>query len=344
MRHSMGIDLHRKYFVATIVDEYGEVTRRDRVSTDRDAIAHYLGSLDGDKPERAVMEACYNWTYLYDQLDGAFDEVLLAHPLKTKAIAEARIKDDILDSETLAQLLRADLIAQAYAPSRETRDVKNLLRYRASIVSARTAFKNRAHAVLARNHVEHPVLREVSDIFGRRGIAVMRSLELYGHDTAILNGYLDIVEDFSARERLLAKQIKAMNREDEITRLLMTIPGIGDITALLIRYEIDDIDRFISARKLCSYAGIVPATHSSGGKTYHGRITKQGNKWLRWGIIEASHKTIKASPSLAAYHARIKARRCSSDATVALARKLLKIVYHVWKERRPYYEGSVRIG
>ena len=340
----MGIDLHRKYFVATIVDEEGEVTRRDRVSTDRQAITSYLDNLNGDKPERAVMEACYNWSYLYDQLENEFEEVLLAHPLKTKAIAEARIKNDKLDSETLAQLLRADLIARAYAPPKETRDVKNLLRYRASIVDTRTAFKNRVHAVLARNHVENPVLREVSDIFGRKGTAVMRSLTLYGHDTAILNGLLDIVEEFSARERGLSKQIKAMNRQDEITRLLMTIPGIGDITSLLIRYEIDDIDRFISPGKLCSYAGIVPATHSSGDKTYHGRITKQGNRWLRWGIIEASHKATVTSPSLYAYHARIKARRCSSDATVALARKLLKIVYYVWKEKRPYYEGPVRIG
>ena len=344
MEHSMGIDLHRKYFVATIVDEDGEVVRRDRVSTDRLAIEGYLESLDGEKPGKAVMEACYNWSYLYDQLEGEFEEVLLAHPLKTKAIAEARIKNDVLDSETLAQLLRAGLIAQAYAPPRETRDVKNLLRYRSSIVGARTSFKNRVHAVLARNHVEHPTLRELSDIFGRRGMAVMRSLELYGHDTAILNGLLDIVDEFTARELELRKQIKAMNREDDITRLLMTVPGIGDITALLIRYEIDDIDRFLSPGKLCSYAGIVPCTHSSGGKTYHGRITKQGNRWLRWGIIEASHKATVTSPSLAAYHARIKGRRCSSDATVALARKLLKIVYCVWKEKRPYYEGPIRIG
>lgn len=344
MDHFMGIDLHRKYLVATIVDEEGEVARRDRLSTDRLAISKYLESLDGMKPRKAVMEACYNWTYLYDQLEGEFEEVLLAHPLKTKAIAEARIKNDILDSGTLAQLLRADLIARAYAPPKETRDIKNLLRYRASIVAARTAFKNRVHAVLARNHVEHPALRDLSDIFGKQGIAIMRSLALYGHDTAILSGHLDIVEEFGKRAYDLARQIKAMNKEDDITRLLMTVPGIGDITALLIRYEIDDINRFISAQKLCSYAGIVPSTYSSGGKTYHGKITKQGNKWLRWGIIEASHKAPTTSPSLAAYHARIKQRRCSSDATLALSRKMLKIVYYLWKEKRPYYEGHVRIG
>jgi hypothetical protein len=96
----MGIDLHRKYFVATVVDEDGTVTRSDRVSTDRLAIAGYLESLDGERPNKAVMEACYNWSYLYDQLEGEFEEVLLAHPLKTKAIAEARIKNDTCESQS----------------------------------------------------------------------------------------------------------------------------------------------------------------------------------------------------------------------------------------------------
>jgi transposase len=340
----MGIDLHKKYFIATIVDECGKVARKDRVSTDRLAVAKYLENLDGTRPIKAVMEACYNWTYLFDQLEGEFEQVLLAHPLKTKAIAEAKIKNDVLDSETLAQLLRADLIPRAYAPPKETRDIKNLLRYRASLVAASTAFKNRAHAVLARNHVEEPVLLQLSDLFGKKGKAIMRSLKLYGNDTAILNGYLDIVEDFASRANELKRQIHAMNKEDDVTGLLMSIPGIGDITSLLIRYEIDDIDRFIHPGKLCSYAGIVPCTHSSGGKTYHGSITKQGNKWLRWGIIEASQRARASSPYLAAYHARIKSRRCASDATLALSRKMLKIVYCVWKEKRPYYEGPVRIG
>ncbi|MDD5748519.1 MAG: hypothetical protein PHP64_05690 [Actinomycetota bacterium] len=80
MSHSMGIDLHRKYFVATIANKEGNVVRKDRVSTDRQAIAGYLGSMDREKPGKAVMEACYNWSYLYDQLEGEFDEVLLAHP------------------------------------------------------------------------------------------------------------------------------------------------------------------------------------------------------------------------------------------------------------------------
>ncbi|RKY87794.1 hypothetical protein DRQ11_05350 [candidate division KSB1 bacterium] len=91
-----------------------------------------------------------------------------------------------------------------------------------------------------------------------------------------------------------------------MTLLLKTIPGIGDIIAFLIRYEIDDIERFSSAKKLCSYAGIVPSTYSSGGKTYHGRIAKQRNKWLRWALAEASHKVIVKSPSLRSYYNKIK--------------------------------------
>ncbi|RKX65968.1 MAG: IS110 family transposase, partial [Thermodesulfobacteriota bacterium] len=121
----------------------------------------------------------------------------------------------------------------------------------------------------------------LSDKFGKKGMKIMRALKLKGNDTSILNGYLDLIEEITKKINDLEKRIKSFVKEDKITLLFKTIPGIGDIVAFLIRYEIDDIERFSSAKKLYSYAGIVPSTYSSGGKTYHGRITKQGNKWLR---------------------------------------------------------------
>ncbi len=337
----MGIDLHKKYFISTIVDQEGKVLRKSRVSTDRPAIKNYLKSLDGLKPTKAVLEAGFNWSYFYDQLAEEIEEVCLAHPLKTRLIAEARIKTDSVDSEVLAHLLRSDLIAQAYAPSLETRDIKNLLRFRMSLVRIRTSLKNKVHSVLDRNHVEDLVLQGLTDKFGKTGMKIMRSLELKGNDTAILNGYLDLIEELSRRIAALAKQIKALVKEDEISSYLKSVPGFGDLLGLLLRYEIDDIERFASAKKLASYVGIVPSTYSSGGKTYHGRITKEGNKWLRWALTEAVHKAIVKSPSLRSYYKRIEQKKGSNAATMALARKLLEIIYHVWKEKRPYYEKEL---
>ena len=105
---------------------------------------------------------------------------------------------------------------------------------------------------------------------------------------------------------------------------------------MLILYEIDDISRFRDPKKLCSYAGLVPSTHASGGRVYHGRITKQGNKWLRWALIEAVYPAIRADAELYACHERIRLRNGANAAKVATARRLLTIVYRVLSQGRFY--------
>jgi transposase len=292
---------------------------------------------------KAVMEACYGWEYFYDEVDELVDELIMAHPLKTRLIAEARIKTDSIDSETLAHLLRADLIPQAYAPSAETRDQKNLLRYRSSLTAMKVRIKNMVHSVLTRNHIEDKGFQELSDKFGKKGIAYMRAITLKGNDTAILHEYLDLLEETEKRIKSAESRIRAVCRQDEICRLLDSIPGIGDILAVTIRYEIDDIERFISSGKLCSYAGLVPSTYSSGNRTYQGKITKQGNKWLRWAMIEAAQRAPLSDMWLSAFFNRVSTKKGRKIARVAVARKLLEIIYRIWTERRAYYKKPVTV-
>src|SRR4030065_2608508 len=121
----IGIDYHMQYFVATAMDERGKVISKDKVSTDRDSIRHYFKKV-GTGETKAVMEACYGWEYFYDEVDDLLEDLIMAHPLKTRLIAEARIKTDSIDSGTLAHLLRACRMPGGYAPSAETRDQKNL--------------------------------------------------------------------------------------------------------------------------------------------------------------------------------------------------------------------------
>lgn len=334
-----GIDVHKKYFISAVVDDKGGLVHKKRVSTDREAIKRYVEELKTLGEVKVVIEAGFNWSYIYDELAEDL-EVILANPLKTRLIAEARIKTDELDAESLAQLRRADLIARAYAPSPQSRDVKNLLRYRLFLVRIRTAFKNATHAVLERNHIEEPTWRALTDKFGTVGMKIMRGLKLNGNDTDILGGYLEVIEDLSRRIKSLDRRIKSMVKEDELTTRLKSLPGIGDILALLVRYEIDDIERFATAGKLTSYAGLVPSLYSSGGKNYYGRITKQGNRWLRWAMTEAAQVANKNSAYLGSHYQKVKARKGANTATIAVARKLLEIVYYVWKEKRPYFEKA----
>jgi transposase len=339
----IGIDYHKQYFVATMMNEQGKVIRKDKASTDRAAIRQYFQKADLSGGTKAVMEACYGWEYFYDEASELVDELIMAHPLKTRLIAEARIKTDTIDSEALAHLLRADLIPEAYAPDSETRRKKNLLRYRSSLVAMKVRIKNIIHSVLTRNHIEDQGFTSLSDKFGKQGIAYLRGVTLQGNDTAILHDYLDILEDLEGKIKEAEKRIRTVCREDKICTLLQSIPGIGPILAVTIRYEIDDIERFMSAGKLCSYAGLVPSTYSSGNRTYQGKITKQGNKWLRWAMVEAAQQAPSKDLWLRGFHQRI-SKNGKKIARVAVARKLLEVVYRIWKEEKPYYKkGTVAL-
>jgi len=338
----MGIDYHKQYFVATIMDEKGKVIKKERVSTDRNSIRSYFKKAGSVGEIKAVLEACYGWEYFYDEVDELVDELIMAHPLETRLIAEARIKTDSIDSETLAHLLRADLIPRAYAPSAETRDQKNLLRYRSSLTAMKVRIKNMIHALLTRNHIEDRDFLGLSDKFVKRGIAYMRTVELKGNDTAILHNYLDLLEETEEKIKSAESRIRVVCRRDEICRLLDSIPGIGYILAVTIRYEIDDIERFVSSGKLCSYAGLVPSTYSSGNRTYQGKITKQGNKWLRWAMIEAAQRAPLSDMYLKAFYTRV-CKKGKKIARVAVARKLLEIIYRIWTERREYYRKPVTV-
>ena len=105
---------------------------------------------------------------------------------------------------------------------------------------------------------------------------------------------------------------------------------------MLIRYEVGNITRFRSLDKFASYTGLIPSTYSSGEKTFHGKLTKRGNKYLRWAFIEAVRPAVMTSLELRSYHERIKRRKGAGDARVATARKLAQISWYVWSEQRLY--------
>ena len=339
----MGIDLHKQYFVTTIMDQEGRIEAKNRVSMDRASIQAYFRKVNGDGNLKAVMEAGYGWSYFYDQIEELVQDIKLAHPLKTKAIADAKIKTDSIDSEVLAHLLRADLIPEAYIPDAHIRNTKSLIRYRMSLRKMSKMLKNMIHAVLDRNHIEEPGYRQLRVKFSKKGRAYMKSFKLKGNDTKILRNYLSLLEIFDTKREMVEKKIKKLFEEDEICKLLQTIPGLGELSSVVIRYEIGDIERFPSAKKLCSYAGLVPSTFASGGKVYHGSITKQGNTWLRWILGEIANCAIVKDQWLRRHFANVAKRGGRNKARVAVARTLLEIIYKVWKEKRPYYEKPIAV-
>lgn len=329
----VGVDYHKKYSYMVVKDENGNVAGRGTVNNTREEIQQFL---EPYRPGMAVVEATRNWGLIYDWLDEVLDDVALAHPLKVKAIAEARIKTDKISADILADLLRANLIPKAYAPAREIRELKSILRQRMFLVRIQGMVKNRIYDILDRHPEVLGQAPEVSDLFGATGTRWLNGVVLQGEDNRLLTNELKLLA--FVRERITESNsvVKELAKKDTKAQLLQTIPGIGPFFSLLILYEIDDISRFRSEKNLCAYAGLVPSTYASGGKVFHGRITKTGSKWLRWAAVEAVQLAIRNNPDFYAYYQRTKARKGNNAAKVATARRLLTVVYRILKHGRPF--------
>lgn len=326
----VGVDYHKKYSVATKMDYQGNILETIKLSNDPHSLQSYADSLP--KGSKIAVEATGNWYYFYELLENKSPEIFLAHPLKTRAIAEARIKTDKIDSTILAHLLRTDFLPTSYIPSRKVRDRREILRYRASLVSCRTSLKNKVHAILSKNGIE----MKYSNIFGKKAMMFLKGLHLRMCYKQALNGYIKLAETINELVAEVNDTIKNIVIEDPQAILLITVPGISYFSALLIMSEIGEIGRFFSARKLCSYAGLVPSVRSSGGKTRYGSITKHGSKWLRWIMIELSCHFTNSCPRLNDMYQRISKKHGKSTARVAVAREMLKIIFYMLRDRREF--------
>jgi len=151
--NSVGIDLHRKRSPVAVLSDDGTQLLSRRIDNDPAVFLALLGEIDGEP--KVALEATYGWEWLAELLEEAGYELHLAHPLRTRAIAAARVKTDAVDARTLAHLLRADLLPEAYVAPRELRDLRDLLRHRVALTQLRSALKNRVHALLAKHGVQH---------------------------------------------------------------------------------------------------------------------------------------------------------------------------------------------
>ena len=339
----VGVDVHKRYSVLCAVDESGRKLREARIEAkSAEGLAAFFESLAG--PSKAVLEACWNWGLTHDlleEIDG-IEEVVLAHPLKTRLIGEAQIKTDRLDAEALATLLRGELVARAHVPRRETRARKNLLRQRLYWARLRTMLRNRIHTLLDRQR--ELTLPHCSDIFGARGLGFLRRLELPDPDGTLLREALALHDLIAQQMKAQEKRIAAEFAPEAMHGLLLSLPGVGPTLAAVLACEIDQIERFSSADKLCGYAGVVPTTHASGGKVHHGRLLPCCNKWLRWALVEASWVAIGCSPYFGALYKQQRARgKKANTAITIVARRMCRIVYQLLREKRSFEKRTPQV-
>lgn len=326
----VGIDYHTKFAVATRMQKDGRVISCDKVMNNREDIQQYLSLLP--KNSKLVLEATNNW-YAFMEWSHEFPlDVKLAHPLKLKAIATARIKTDSIDSKILADLLRSDFIPESYIAPKEVRDIRELVRYRTTLVRIRTQFVTRIHAVLFKTG-EKIEATDVTGIKGREEINALDLREIYKQE---IQSCLTVCDQLKVQIDIFSKEIEEKATLSSDAKLLMSIPGISFFSSLLITSEIGDYQRFSSSKKLCSFAGLVPSVFSSGGKTRLGSITKTGSANLRFVLLQAVPHVIKKSNRLGNLYYKVSRKHGVKTGRIAVARRLLAIMFTMLKTRQEF--------
>ena len=227
----------------------------------------------------------------------------------------------------MADLARTNFLPTAYLPPDEIMELREIIRERIRLKKLSTSTKNRIHSLLAKNGIKYE-----GNLFNSEGREFLYSL-----NNKWIDRYLRILSSIENEIKEINKEIKQKCLENEETMLLTTIPGIGFFSALLIYAEIGDIKRFPNSKKLCSYAGLVPSVRQSGNKTITGKITKEGNKLLRWVLVQCAFVAVRNDQRFSKFYERIKQRKGKGfKAIVATARKLLTVVYTVLKDKKPY--------
>jgi len=320
----VGLDVHLRTCHATVMDEHGKILKQEKFPNERLEFERILKGIDDAK---VAMEACYCWQPVHELLESMGLEVKLAHPLKTRIIADAKIKTDATDSEALAHLLRADLLPTSYVPPKEIRELRELVRLRTYLVRERTRFKNKIRAELAKRGI-----RALKNPFTKRRTPLLSELGIRAIDEC-----LAMIAALDKRIREVSRELEKGADESEDAKLLMTAPGIGHFSALAILAETGDVSRFSDAEKLCSYAGLVPSVHQSGATRRYGRITKQGSPMLRWIVQECLWAHLRYDTYITRFFFRVAAKKGRKIAAVAAARKLLVAAYWMLVRKEEFH-------
>lgn len=321
----VGMDVHRKRTQVAVINEKGEEVSNRNFPNDPGELAPMLMALESGTA--VAFEAAYGWGWLAELLDDLGLETHLAHAKGCKAIASARLKNDKVDARTLAHLLRADLLPEAWLAPREVRDLRMLLRHRARLVRYGTSLKTRIHAVLA----DQGVRITVPKLWNGPGRRWLANVQLAPTQRAVVDDLLALLDATSEPIARLEREIQEAAKPDPRVKALQQLHGVGYLTAMMLVAEIGDIERFATARKLCAWAGLTPQVRNSDRSVRHGHITKQGSTWVRWALVEAA-QLAKSRPPFSRTYVQIAQRRGKNIATVAVSRKLLARIFHILKE------------
>jgi transposase len=343
---ALGWDNHRKFSRVSLMEQTpdGQIRAVERARLEHDdkgVMRAWLARLDPEIP--VALEATFGWPWVADLLQELGHPVHLGHPPIIRALAKHEAKTDRCDSDRLGKFQLRGILPESYLAPPEVRQRRERIRYRMALSTLRTSVKNRAQAILHR----HGVLHDFSDLFGKAGRRFLDNLELPEGSRQALRGCLELLDQLTLLIAEVEQWMKDNLEEDEMVRLLLTIPGIGLILAHVIHAEIGEIQRFPTVRHLASYAGLAPISDDTAGREGPRHCSMACNHVLRWAFVEAVHGVQRTKGAhglrLRQLYARLcthgTRRGCKSSAKVAVAHELSKLVHVVWSKREAYTDS-----
>ena len=364
-----GADIHKKFLVATIISRDGiKMTKRFGMTLE-DLLDFKSWVVENQCEQVAVESTGVYWIPIHAVLEDAVD-LIVANAYKIKHIPGR--KSDLIDSEWIAELCLNGMIEPSRIFPKEDRELRRLTRAREGYVTDMTREKNRIHHALESCGIK--LSSVLADVFGKSGRYLLNSLldgveleemikgipvksirkkadqireavrgSLETTQIILIRGGLEQIESIQRRIDELEGEIKnriASRRED--LKIAMSIPGIGFTSAVTILAEIGDFKDFAKAEQLAAWAGLVPAVYQSADKLVTGSITKHGSKHIRWILVEVAQAIARTNKSeLKRFFRRVQAKKGYNVAAVALARKVLCILYHLLMNQEMYQEDEV---
>jgi transposase len=331
-----GFDLSRKRLDYCLLDAAGARVESGGAAPDADGLAGLARRLAGyGEPVSAAIESMNGARFVHDQLERAGWQVEIADAVKVKGLAPLACKTDRIDAWVLAELSRRELVPAIWLPDPSVRAERERARFRLHLVRQRTRLKQRVHSQL----VAHGRPCPVSDLFGAGGRALLERLDLPEPWAGTLQASLRLLDELENEIARCEAELARLGADHRYVPLLRTVPGIGWVLAYTIAAEIGDIARFGSPGKLAGYTGLCPRVYQSGDSDRRGPLSKQGPRYLRWALIEATMHACR-HPLYRERYERTKRRlgrqRGPKVAQVELARRLSEAIWHMLTGNRPF--------
>jgi transposase len=324
-----GLDLSRKRLDVCLLSDHCELVEELAAFPDSGGLKNLAQRAEAyEEPVRAVIESMTGARFIHDTLERCGWEVEIADAQKVKGLAPLAVKTDRIDARVLAVLSQRDLVPAIWLPDPRVRRERELARFRLHLVKHRSQLKNRIHSALISFGRPCPV----SDLFGVAGRELLAKLDLPEPWRGNIDASLALIDDLEAQIDEVDAKLRQSGVDHPYVPLLLTVPGVGWVLAFTIAAEIGEISRFATPEKLTGYTGLCPRVIQSGDSDRRGPLSKQGPRYLRWALLEATMHALR-HPAYSERYQRNKRRlgrqRGAKVAQVDIARRLAVAIWHM---------------